>query len=110
MFKKLWLWIKKTFEYFFKSNYWGWFNLAIVTILASLLFRLFPQVITWDIIWNGMGIVFGFSLFLEMSKFVLFVGMLGKRIEDVYGSRKQQWQQIIGNVLLAQIGFLIALV
>ena len=106
---KFFEWLKKAFTTIFRSNYWGWFNLAIVSVVVSLIIRVFPNFISNIGLWKISGIIIGLSLFWEMLKFILFVGMLGKKASDVYGTNIEYVIQIIGNILLAQFGYFIAL-
>ena len=107
---KFMAWIIKACVNLFGRNYWGWAHLTFSALACSIYFVFFPH--NWEfasILWAGR-IVVGLAIFWEMIEFIVEIKMAGKKVADVYGSVKHWWQDTLGDIILAIIGFGIALI
>lgn len=103
-------WFTKLLYNLFGQNVWGWAHLTTSAFLCSIYYRLFPHYWNWATLKWGLSIVFGVALFWEVIEYVTEIAMKGKKVTDVYGTVKRYWQDTIGDILLALIGWVIALI
>lgn len=103
-------WIVKVCINLFGRNYWGWAHLTFSAIACSVWFRVFPHSWNWETLKWSLSIVLFVALFWEMVEFIFEISMKGKTVKDVYGSYKHYWQDTLGDIILAIIGFGIALI
>jgi len=103
-------WLTKLLTNLFGKNVWGWLHLTTSAVLCSVYYRLFPHQWNWETLKWGVGIVFGLALFWEAIEFIFEIGMRGLKVEDVYGTKKHYLQDTLGDILLAILGWGIAII
>lgn len=110
MWNKFKKWIVQLCVNLFGRNYWGWAHLTTSAILCSIWYRIFPNNWTWQTLRFGLAIVVFFAILWEMYEYWYEIRKKGLTVEKVYGTKKHYWQDTLGDIILAIIGWIIALI
>lgn len=111
-FKKFWenfkTIVSKAWLNYIARNIWAVAYLIVANIFTSLIWRFFPH--TWETFQASFGIVLILIIGLQVLEYFYEAKRLGATIKQVYGSTINYIRDIIGDVLLAYVGFFIALI